>query len=595
MLRKLVEGQGGNSQKKFVNITTDENSNVSDNENSSKEDDIEEDEEHDDDDCIIIDVGGTKHKTRMKTLSKIHTTRLARLAERARASGKREFYFDRHPDLFPYILNFHRTGKLHVPLHVCGPLWKSELDFWKIDDKDIQKCCWVHYISYEETLEMIEHFEKDDRHTRLASQKVPDNAKFWQRYRPKLWRGLQDPYSSRASMVYAVISLLVVLVSITVFVLETLPFFGAITVHAKNSNVTSDDLRKEFDIFDDVSPYDVLLIIDNLCNLFFFTEFLIKLIAAPSKRRYFRSPMSIVELTCLIPYYIAIVIVFAHPDPIQVFELIRVLVALRVLRIFRIFIIMKHFLALKILMYTIAASTKELFLLLLVVIIGVLVFASMEYYMEIFSDQASDFDHIPLAFWWALITMTTIGYGDIVPKTALGYIVGSMCAISGVLTIALSVPAIVNNFTLYYTHAQSRQKLRERKRKFNKDKWKKFIDKSKGGSLFKAIKVLLPKKDGTSSVGQGTSSNIIPKIERRLNGNKMEDNDHPVPLPKSATNYPKIFTVSSKNNDKVTTSFKNGTAHQNGHAQKQNVLPMKEIREDSIIIENGSTTLTEII
>jgi hypothetical protein len=59
---------------------------------------------------------------------------------------------------------------------------------------------------------------------------------------------------------------------------------------------------------------------------------------------------------------------------------------------------------------------------------------------------------------------------------------------SGVLTIALSVPAIVNNFTLYYTHAQSRQKLRERKRKFNRHKWKRFIDKSKPGGLFKAIK-----------------------------------------------------------------------------------------------------------
>jgi hypothetical protein len=82
------------------------------------------------------------------------------------------------------------------------------------------------------------------------------------------------------------------------------------------------------------------------------------------------------------PYYIAIIIVFGHPDPIQLFELIRVLVALRALRICRIFVIMKHFLALNFLMYTIAASTKELFLLLLVVIIGVLVFASMEYYME---------------------------------------------------------------------------------------------------------------------------------------------------------------------------------------------------------------------
>jgi hypothetical protein len=371
--------------------------------------------------------------------------------------------------------------------------------------------------------------------------------------------------------------------------LETLPYFGAITVHAKNSNVTSEDLKKELDIFNDVNPYDVLLIIDNICNLFFFSEFLIKLIAAPSKWRFFVSPMSLVELTCLIPYYIAIIIVFGHPDPIQLFELIRVLVALRVLRIFRIFVIMKHFLALKILMYTIAASTKELFLLLLVVIIGVLVFASMEYYMEIFSDEVTDFDHIPLAFWWALITMTTIGYGDIVPKTALGYIVGSMCAISGVLTIALSVPAIVNNFTLYYTHAQSRQKLRERKRKFNRHKWKRFIDKSKPGGLFKAIKGILPKKDLAAT--QSTSSNVIPKIERRLNGEKMNDTEDFVPKPQ--TKFARIFTVSSMKSDKVSKKEQNGNIQQNGHliTQVKTVLPMTTMEDDSIVEENGTTVV----
>lgn len=380
---------------------------------------------------------------------------------------------------------------------------------------------------------------------------------------------------------------MIVLVSITVFVLETLPFFGAITVHAKNGNVTSKDLKNELDIFNDVSPYDVLLIIDNLCNLFFFSEFVVKFVSAPSKWKYLRSPMAVVELTCLIPYYIAIIIVFAHPDPISVFELIRVLVALRVLRIFRIFVIMKHFLALKILMYTIAASTKELFLLLLVVIIGVLVFASMEYYMEIFSDGATDFDHIPLAFWWALITMTTIGYGDIVPKTALGYIVGSMCAISGVLTIALSVPAIVNNFTLYYTHAQSRQKLRERKRKFNKDKWKKFIDKSKGGSLFKAIRGMIPKKDESGKAV--SSSNIIPRIERRLNGTRMEDTESENEQEKSSPKYPKIFTVMSRSSDK-SHQKQNGTVHLNGHHHKRpkTVLQMKNVATAGS--ENGSCT-----
>lgn len=61
--------------------------------------------------------------------------------------------------------------------------------------------------------------------------------------------------------------------------------------------------------------------------------------------------------------------------------------------------------------------------------------------------------------------MTTVGYGDLKPQTYLGMIVGALCAISGVLTIALPVPVIVSNFTMFYSHTQAREKLpRQRKR-----------------------------------------------------------------------------------------------------------------------------------
>jgi len=61
--------------------------------------------------------------------------------------------------------------------------------------------------------------------------------------------------------------------------------------------------------------------------------------------------------------------------------------------------------------------------------------------------------------------MTTVGYGDMSPKTYLGMFVGSLCALTGVLTIALPVPVIVSNFALFYSHTQARAKLPKKRRR----------------------------------------------------------------------------------------------------------------------------------
>lgn len=57
--------------------------------------------------------------------------------------------------------------------------------------------------------------------------------------------------------------------------------------------------------------------------------------------------------------------------------------------------------------------------------------------------------------------MTTLGYGDIVPVTPVGYIVGGMCALCGLIFMALPIPVIVNSFTTFYAHAKAREKLRD--------------------------------------------------------------------------------------------------------------------------------------
>lgn len=158
-----------------------------------------------------------------------------------------------------------------------------------------------------------------------------------------------------------------------------------------------------------------------------------------------------------------------------------------IIRILRLFKLTRHSPGLKILIHTFKASAKELTLLVFFLVLGIVVFASLVYYAERLqvnfnwillvnhcygiriskvhtililsqlirqANPQNDFKSIPEGLWWAIVTMTTVGYGDMAPKTYMGMFVGALCALAGVLTIALPVPVIVSNFSMFYSHTQ---------------------------------------------------------------------------------------------------------------------------------------------
>lgn len=96
---------------------------------------------------IVINVGGTRFETYRSTLRLLPESRLAQLSPTNSDfdSTRVEYFFDRDPSSFAAILNYYRTGKLHVPNDVCGNLFFEELNFWGIGELSIQPCCWTTY------------------------------------------------------------------------------------------------------------------------------------------------------------------------------------------------------------------------------------------------------------------------------------------------------------------------------------------------------------------------------------------------------------------------------------------------------------------
>ncbi|XP_050402185.1 potassium voltage-gated channel protein Shaw-like [Patella vulgata] len=405
---------------------------------------------------LLLNVGGVRHETHVSTLRNAPNTRLARLAENHLESGCKteEYFFDRHPAVFNSVIDYYRTGELHVPLEVCGAVVKRELDFWQINQYKIKACCWRHYRSYIDNQRILESFNNS-----LLKENVNVNLnglEGWLKIRTRVWLILEHPRTSTTAMVYGITSFLFVMLSIAGFCLETLPDLRPV----KNVTKSCDGDETGEPIPNVISSDEALNVVDIICTIFFTLELIFRFIFSPNKIKFVRSAMNIIDLLALVPLYVQVFFMQSDLQACYLNErfVIEVMFILRIIRMFRIFHLVKHYQALKVLVYAIKASIQELLMLFIFLMIGMLVFATMIYYAERTDalTPSDKFNTIPMGFWWAIITMTTVGYGDVFPTRPIGYVVGTACAVSGVLLVALTIPVISNNFSLFYTHVRSR-------------------------------------------------------------------------------------------------------------------------------------------
>ncbi|XP_022527040.2 shaker-related potassium channel tsha2 [Astyanax mexicanus] len=382
---------------------------------------------------VVINISGLRFETQLKTLAQFPSTLLGDPRKRMRFFDplRNEYFFDRNRPSFDAILYYYQSGgRLRRPVNVPVDVFMEEIRFYELGE------------------EVIDNFKEDEGFIKEEERPLPENE-----FQRQVWLLFEYPESSSPARAIAIVSVLVILISIVIFCLETLPEFrddGRAREEERAAwNATG---RADSPLPPPPNPFtDPFFVVETLCIVWFSFELLVRFLACPSKAAFFRNIMNTIDIVAIMPYFITLGLELAEHQGNggQQAMSLAILRVIRLVRVFRIFKLSRHSKGLQILGKTLQASMRELGLLIFFLFIGVILFSSAVYFAET-DDPASGFSSIPDAFWWAVVSMTTVGYGDMCPVTIGGKIVGSLCAIAGVLTIALPVPVIVSNFNYFY-------------------------------------------------------------------------------------------------------------------------------------------------
>ncbi|KAI6197561.1 hypothetical protein M3Y94_01239000 [Aphelenchoides besseyi] len=356
-------------------------------------------------DLVTFNVAGQRFQTRRSTLCRYPQTVLG-------DQRKLERYWNPETNDFEAILYIYQSnGETYRPKTVTIQNFLHELKFFGFEK------------------EVIANFWKNEGYLKPEEEEWPSN-----RLQRQVWEFFEYPQSSRAATVLGTFSILIIVISIISFIVETMPEFS-----------TEDRQWK--------SPFFWIEFVCNCWFLFVYGSFLD-----------FTEQNNLLEKKCLtcwiwLQSYLSLELLSGNTrtfDQSTISESNEAqsqnFAILRVVRVARIFKLTRHSMGLQVLIQTFTASQQELTLMAVFLVIGLVLFSSGMYFAEN-NEPDSNFDSIPGTFWFTLATITTVGFGDMSPTSTYGKLIGGICAIVGVITMTFPISIIITNFRDCYRHA----------------------------------------------------------------------------------------------------------------------------------------------
>ena len=311
-----------------------------------------------------------------------------------------EMFFDRNRIAFESVFSFYTTGgKLVLPNDgLSEQLVADELYFFGVYD----------YLS-----------QHDKRYSlplprRLQTKKLlkPKGV-----YRKRIWEVCEVPASSTFARILNLFSLFVITLAVVLAFVSSLPnirssrdFAEITTLRNTTSHRTSNQNHTTTTTFSSLHAMEFIFKAELCCIAWFTLELLVRFIVAPEKRKFFLGVLNIIDIVAVLPFYISLIASIKNMVPIYIIKVFRLS------RIFRVLKISRLNSKMKVVGKTAKACVYDVWTIVFLTCIGTVLFGSTVYYCEQWDDETV-FLSIPHACWWAVVTISTLGYGDMVPKT----------------------------------------------------------------------------------------------------------------------------------------------------------------------------------
>ena len=349
---------------------------------------------------LQINVSGRRYELSLQQLQNFPKSLLADPAKRDLYydAENDELFFDRNRTTFESVFYFYTTsGMLVFPTKTfCQQLIADELYFFGLYD----------YLSPEE-----KHYSLP-----VPSAVKRDNPRGT--CRRKLWELCEIPESSPLARITSLFSLFVIVFAVVILCIETLPSVRNLEseqdVYNTRTNGSLEANRSTTQPTYNTSSHNTLkyfiLRAEEFCMAWFTVDLVVRFVISPQKGRFLRMFLTVVDIAAILPFYVSLMTSKSQVVPIFVIKIFHLS------KIFRVLKTSRYLSTMKVLGKTARACLFDLWTVFSLTFIGTILFGIIVYYCEQW-DKTTAFHSIPEACWWAVVTITTLGYGDMVPNT----------------------------------------------------------------------------------------------------------------------------------------------------------------------------------